>query len=135
MVFNGNSVPLPWAWTWHNPIVVIVGIICICCFLMVTFSRAHWHVGQMKRMLLGGTLIMFVAIALWLVEPNLPACQAVADGGKPLIFSLHPLWHIFCALGLNMWTCVCKYHRGEFYGYDVKVCISRTRARAQAGSS
>ena len=72
----------------------------------------------MKRMLLLGTSLMILAITFWMVEENLPSCK---DGKSPMFFSLHPLWHIFAALGLNMWTCVCKFHRGHFYGFDVEI--------------
>lgn len=53
---------------------------------------------------------------LWIIEEVLPRCK----NGDPMFFSLHPLWHIFCALGLNMWTCVVKSLRGEFFGFDVE---------------
>ena len=119
MVWNGHSVPDPRDWEWHANVVVIVGIANIIAFLLISYSRGHWHEGELKRMLLIGTGLMLAGVMFWIVEPRLPQCRPGSE--EPMVFSLHPLWHICVALGLNMWTCVCKFHRGVFYGFEVEV--------------
>ena len=49
VVWNGHSVPNPDDWRWHNLIVVTVGIANIGFFLMLVYSRAHWHFGEASR--------------------------------------------------------------------------------------
>jgi len=67
-----------------------------------------------KRILLLGTFFTILAITLWLIEETRPACHG-------MVMSFHPWWHVFSALGLNMWTCVIKFHRGHFFSFDVTV--------------
>ena len=125
MVWNGHSVPHPWDWGWHSRIVVIVGVLNILFFFLLNYHASKWHFGRIKRMLLLGTALMIVAVTMWFVEEA--GLQCGADG-KTYPISLHFLWHLFVAMGLNMWTCVVKFHRGTFY--NVRALHSHAHAQS-----
>ena len=82
---------------------------------MASPFRVHWA----WRWSLGLSIVSCLGAIIWLVEPRLAPCLH----NEPMLFSLHPLWHVFAALGLNMWTCVCKFHRGTFYGFEVRAAV------------
>ena len=125
MVWNGHSVPHPGDWAWHSHIIVIVGVLNILFFFALNYHASKWHFGRIKRMLLLGTALMIVAVALWFIEE---VGLSRSCGSRPMTFSLHPLWHLFAAMGLNMWTCVVKFHRGTFY--NVRALHSHAHAQS-----
>lgn len=118
IVWNGHAVPDPymWGWQWHSYIIIILGLLVLIFFTLITYSRSKWHHGKAKRMLMLGSFFITLAITFWVVEIFLPQCS-----GDRMIVSLHPFWHIFAAMGLNLWTCVCKFHRGLFFNFDVEI--------------
>jgi hypothetical protein len=62
----------------------------------LAYSRATWHLGAPKRVLVRGQLIFMIGAACWMMD----------EGGVltcPVIFSLHPVWHVCVAHTLLAW--------------------------------
>lgn len=112
--WNEYNVPKNLAWdpvlATGPALVLIFGYI----WFKLMYSKATWHVGRLKRVVLGGVVSFVLSTACWMIEENgyLPC---------PTMFTLHPLWHLLSAYALLCWTCFAKYHRGRFFGFDVQI--------------
>ena len=98
--------------------VLVTGPVLVLVFGRIWFklmhSKATWHVGRLKRVVLGGVISFVLSVTCWMIE----------EGGYlpcPTTFTLHPLWHLLSAHALLSWTCFAKYHRGRFFGFDVQI--------------
>lgn len=132
--WNKDTVPYSVFASGADPGLFVIGICFIVAtggMLKLTYSEGAWHLGAVKRTFLRATLFHVVGSICWILESTPYMGNATTSKGStphlltvvcPAAFSfLHPVWHVCSAQAIMGWIAFLKYHRGLFYGFNVKL--------------
>jgi len=108
------------AWARLDMNTIIMGAVTVCWLngmLMLSYGKATWHLGRLKRLFISATIMIAVGFAVWQLEEG----TFLSAWPCPVPISLHTLWHVCAAYSLLAWTAFLKYHRGMFFGFRVEL--------------
>ena len=121
--WNKHTVPHEYL-VYFDPTLLVT---IVCAFvatggmLKLAYGKANSHQGKPKRVFLRATIFHLIGTACWAAESSRMPLIPISGGCGTIFSFMHPVWHLCEAQALMGWIAFLKYHRGNFFGFKVKL--------------